>query len=194
MINIKLLKDYMTKNATATFEDLADEIGVEAATVKGYIAAGDMPISIAERIALTLEIPASEWSNVFLADPMAQHMAPSDYSCRIQTLAEDDILESFDRESLAGAHNVLDELLVAWQLTDSYSNDTPEHLKKAVAAAEAAIPEDAFPEELVANVEDAAVMHGFALGVQFAAAAAKSGGAVWALLRQELGLWGGVKA
>lgn len=194
MINIKLLKDYMTKNATATFEDLADEIGVEAATVKGYIAAGDMPISIAERIALTLEIPVSEWSNVFLADPMAQHMATSDYSCRIQTLAEDEILESFDRESLAGAHNVLDELLVAWQLTASYSNDTPEHLKKAVAAAEAAIPEDAFPEELVANVEDAAVMHGFALGVQFAAAAAKSGGAVWALLRQELGLWGGVKA
>ena len=52
MINIKLLKDYMTKNATATFEDLADEIGMEAATVKGYIAAGDMPISIAERIGL----------------------------------------------------------------------------------------------------------------------------------------------
>jgi len=191
MINIKLLKDYMTKNATATFEDLADEIGMEAATVKGYIAAGDMPISIAERIALTLEIPVSEWSSVFLADPMAQHMAHSDYSCRIQPLNEEGILENFDRESLTGAHNILDELLVAWQLTPGYSDEAPDHLQKAVAAAEAAIPEDAFPEELVANVEDAAVMHGFALGVQFAAAAAKNGGAVWALLRQELGLWGG---
>ena len=188
MINVKLLKEYMNRNETSTFTDLAEEVGTDPAELRAFIAAADMPLSLAERIATVLEIPSAEWPTVFFADPAALQLGASDYSSRIPPLAEAEILDRFQSEALAGEHNALDELLVAWQFSRSYPDATPAHLKQAEEIAAAAMQVGADAEAAVAGLEDAATMYGFALGVQFAVMAMKSSGAIWSVLRHELGV------
>lgn len=186
MINVKLLKKYMNRNGTMTFATLAEEVGTDPAELQAFIAAADMPISLAERIATVLEIPSPEWPTVFFAEPIALQLAPSDYSIRISPLAETEILDCFQSDNIAGDHNILDELLVSWQLSRSYPDATPVHLKRAENAAAAAMQVDANAEAAIAGLEDAATMHGFALGVQFAVMVMKNDGAIWSMLRHEL--------
>lgn len=186
MINVKMLKEYMNKNEIGTFDELADELGTDRTELRAFIVSADMPISLCETIAKHLGIPSEKWGEVFFANPSAISLAPSIYSVQIPQVDEEEILSSF--QTLRGDHNVLDELLAAWQFCRCYTDETPVNLKEAVEAAMEAIPADAFPEELVAEVEDAATMHGFALGVQFALAVMQHNGPILTMLRQGLGL------
>lgn len=188
MMNVKKLMEYLNRSPIGSLGALASDLGEDPAELRAFIAAADMPVSLAERIASALEIPAEEWGSVFFAKPAAFILAPSEYSVRIPALNEAEILERYQVEGLKGACSFLDELHVAWELSGCYPEEIPGALKAAVDAAEQAIPADAFPEELVAGVEDAATMHGFALGVQFAAALLKEDGPLGTLFRQELGL------
>ena len=186
MINIKKLQEYMNRSEIGSIDTLADKLGEDRTEVRAYFVAADMPLSLCERIAKLLGIPSEKWGEIFFADPAQITLAPSIFSIQIPQLDEEEILGSF--QTLRGEHNVLDELLAAWQFTGCYSNERPENLKEAVEAAMKAIPADAFPEELVAGVEDAATMHGFALGVQFALSAMQHNGPIMTMLRQGLGI------
>lgn len=188
MINVKKLKEYMNRSAVESFAALAEDLGEDPAELRALLTAGDLPVSLAERIAKAIEIPADDMGAVFFARSEGAELSRSEYSVRIPELNGSAILDYYQVEGLRGENNALDDLHVAWELSGCYPEEIPAQLQEAVAAAEKAIPADAFPEELVAGVQDAATMHGFALGVQFAAAAMKQGGALWDLLRQELGL------
>ena len=191
MINIKLLKEYMNKNELETFEELADELGEDRAELKAFIVRDDhagKTVGFCEKIAKHLQIPVEKWGEVFFFQPAGIMLAPSEYSVRSPEVDEDELLGCFQSETIRGEHNVLDELLIAWQLCSCYTEETPENLKAAAEAAMKAIPADAFPEELVAGVEDAATMHGFALGVQFALDAMQHNGPILTMLRQGLGI------
>ena len=188
MINTKKLREYMNRSAAGSFADLAEQMQEDPAELKAFLAAGDMPISLAERIAQTIGIPSEDMGAVFFSQTDGAELGRSEYSVRIPELNCAEVLDHYQIEALRGENNALDDLHVAWELSGCYPEEIPEALKDAVEAAEGAIPADAFPEELVASVQDAATMNGFALGVQFAAAAMKQGGALWELLQRELGI------
>lgn len=188
MINIKMLKEYMNKNGIETFEELADELSEDRTEIRAFLVAADMPLSLSEKIAKRLQIPVEKWGDVFFYNPTGLTLASSVYSVRSPELDEGELLSCFQSETIRGEHNILDELLIAWQLCSCYTEETPENLKEATAAAMEAIPADAFPEELVAGVEDAATMHGFALGVQFALSAMQHNGPIMTMIRQGLGI------
>jgi hypothetical protein len=178
MINVKKLKEYMNRSAVESFAALAEDLGEDPAELRALLTAGDLPVSLAERIAKAIEIPADDMGAVFFARSEGAELSRSEDSVRIPELHGSANLDYYQVEGLRGENNALDDLHVAWELSGCYPEEIPAQLQEAVAAAEKAIPAD----------QDAATMHGFALGVQFAAAAMKQGGALWDLLRQELGL------
>lgn len=113
----------------------------------------------------------------------------SDFSSKLETINEAPILENLGvGASLIGSHSIIDDVFVAWQLTEDFAaiktpaymveaeQETTEALMQALGKLEA--------EQILTGVEDPAVQQGFALGVQFALAAMKNDGAIWKLLTQ----------
>lgn len=184
MINTELLKIHMNRNGIQSFEELAAEIGHDVEDVNEWIQERDAPTSFAEDAARRLGIPLDQWKAVFFSRPTPQLSVASEYSLSIPELDENEILANYDPESLSGAYNTIDALLIAWQMTRSYPGEYPESLKEAIEDAKPSIS-GAYAEEVVTAIEDAATMHGFALGVQFALAASAKDGAIWAMLRPE---------
>lgn len=70
MINATEIRVYMTRE-NENNKSLAEKVGISSATLGRWLDKQDMPVSYAEKIAIALHIPQSEWAPIFFCPDVA---------------------------------------------------------------------------------------------------------------------------